>query len=229
MSTNVSTVQSATTTPSTASSQSTTSTNSMGKDDFLKLLVAQLQNQDPMNPLQGTDFVAQLAQFSSLEQLTNINDSLTQNLQATEVMNQSIGNSLAATLVGKDVRASTNALQYSGTSSISLGYTLDSDANAVDVKVYDASGNRVKTITGLSVNSGDNSFTWDGTNDVGTQMGAGKYTFTVEAQDAAGNPITASTYMTGTVSSIRFRSDGAYFVVDGTEVPISDVLEIMGD
>ena len=223
MSTNVSAIQSPTTTPSTGS------TNQLGKDDFLRLLVTQLQNQDPMNPLQGTEFVSQLAQFSSLEQMTNINSTLTQNLQASQMMTQSIGNSLAATLVGKDVRASTNALQYSGTSSMALGYSLDTAANAVDVKIYNGSGALVRTINGLSVDSGDHGFTWDGTNDAGQQLGGGKYTFTVEAKDSSGNAVNATPYIVGTVSSIRFRSDGTYFVVDGTEVPISDVLEIMNN
>ncbi len=223
MSTNVSAIQSPTTTPSTGP------TNQLGKDDFLRLLVTQLQNQDPMNPLQGTEFVSQLAQFSSLEQMTNINSTLTQNLQASQMMTQSIGNSLAATLVGKDVRASTNALQYGGTSSMALGYSLDTAANAVDVKIYNGSGALVRTINGLSVDSGNHGFTWDGTNDAGQQLGGGKYTFTVEAKDSSGNAVSATPYIVGTVSSIRFRSDGTYFVVDGTEVPISDVLEIMNN
>ncbi len=221
MATSVSAVQSSTPTPATGA------TNQLGKDDFLRLLVTQLQNQDPLNPLQGTEFVSQLAQFSSLEQLTNINGSLTQNLQASQMMTQSIGNSLAATLVGKDVRASTNALQYSGTSSLSLGYTLDTAANAVDIKIYDGSGALVRTMNGLSVDAGDHGFTWDGTNDAGQQLGGGKYTFTVDAKDSSGNAVSATPYILGTVSAIRFRSDGTYFVVDGTEVPISDVLEIM--
>lgn len=73
----------------------------MGKEDFLKMLIAQLKNQDPMNPLQGTEFAAQLAQFSSVEQLTNLNSTLTaQNQRYTELVNaQSIG------LIGKEVTA----------------------------------------------------------------------------------------------------------------------------
>ncbi len=220
MATSVSPVTSTTTNPT------TTSTSSLGKDDFLKLLVTQMQNQDPLNPLDGSEYVAQLAQFSSLEQLTNINSSLSQNLSATQVMTQSIGNSLAATLVGKEVRASANAIQFSGTGTVSLGYNLGSDAGSVDVKVYDSSGTLVRTIGGLSVDSGDHSFTWDGTNDAGTQLGAGKYTFSIEAKDASGNTMNASTYITGKISSLRFRSDGTYFVIDGTEVSIADVLEI---
>ena len=221
MATNVSAVNTV------ATAQAATQPNQLGKDDFLRLLVTQLQNQDPLNPLQGTEFVSQLAQFSSLEQLTNINSSLSQNIQSNQMMTQSIGNSLAATLVGKEVRASTNALQYSGTSTMSLGYNLDSNANTVDVKILNESGAVVRTINGLSVDAGDHTFTWDGANDAGQQLGAGKYTFNVEATDAAGKSLTATPYLSGTVSAIRFRSDGTYFVIDGTEVPISDVLEIM--
>lgn len=220
MATSVSPIQ------STGTTQATTASNQLGKDDFLRLLVTQLQNQDPLNPLQGTEFVSQLAQFSSLEQLTNINGALEQNLQASQAMTQSIGNSLAATLVGKEVRASANGLQYDGTSTVSLGYTLPADVSSVDVKIYNQAGALVRTIDGLGGNAGDNSFTWDGKNDVGQSLGAGAYTFTVEAKDEAGNAVTASPYMVGKVSSIRFRSDGTYFVIDGTEIPISDVLEI---
>ncbi|MGA9120873.1 MAG: DUF2271 domain-containing protein, partial [Bacteroidota bacterium] len=120
-----------------------------------------------------------------------------------------------------------NALQYSGSSSISLGYNLTADANTADVKIYDQSGTVVKTISGLSVSEGDHSFTWDGTDDRGNQVGAGAYTLKVEALDDKGGAVGASTYLTGKISAIRFRSDGTYFVIDGTEVPLSDVLEIL--
>jgi flagellar basal-body rod modification protein FlgD len=221
MSTSVSAVQSS------SATQTPTAPNQLGKDDFLKLLVTQLQNQDPLNPLEGTEFVSQLAQFSSLEQLTNINSALDQNLQANQALAQSIGNSLAATLVGKEVRATANNMHYDGTSSVSLGYTLSADANSVSVKIYNQAGALVRTINGLSGDNGDNSFSWDGKDDLGQVQGAGSYTFTVEAKDSAGNAVTASPYMTGKVTSIRFRSDGTYFVIDGTEISIADVLEIM--
>lgn len=221
MSTSVSAVQSS------GAAQATTPSNQLGKDDFLKLLVTQLQNQDPLNPLEGTEFVSQLAQFSSLEQLTNINGALEQNLQANQAMAQSIGNSLAATLVGKEVRATADGMHYDGSSSVSLGYTLSTAADTVNVKIYDQAGNLVRTIKGLNDDSGDNAFTWDGKNDVGKTVPAGSYTFTVEAKDAAGNAVPSSPYLTGKVTSIRFRADGTYFVIDGTEISIANVLEIM--
>jgi flagellar basal-body rod modification protein FlgD len=213
----------------TSTTQALTASNQLGKDDFLRLLVTQLQNQDPLNPLQGTEFVSQLAQFSSLEQLSNMNTALEQNLQSNQLMAQSISNSLAAALVGKDVRAATNALQYDGLNSMALGYSLPADAASVDVKIYSQAGTLVKTIGGLSVDQGDNSFTWDGTNDAGQKVSAGAYTFKVEALDDKGAAVSATPYLTGKISAIRFKSDGTYFVVDGTEVPLSDVLEILNN
>lgn len=203
------------------------SNSTLGKDDFLKLLVSQLKNQDPMNPMQGTEFASQLAQFSSVEQLQNLNTTLTQSVQANQLMTQSIGNSLAATLIGKDVRATGSSFTYSGPDPVRLGYTLTADAHSADVKVYNQSGGLVRTITGTGTSNGDNTFTWDGTDDHGQKAPVGKYTFKVEASDDQGAPLTASPYLYGTIGGVRFKADGAYFMIDGAEVALSDVLEIL--
>jgi flagellar basal-body rod modification protein FlgD len=203
------------------------SNSSLGKDDFLKLLVSQLKNQDPMNPMQGTEFASQLAQFSSVEQLQNLNATLTQSVQANQIMTQSIGNSLAATLIGKDVKATGSTFTTTGTGPVHLGYTLPAGIDKAVVRIYDASGGLVRTLQGTGTASGDNTFTWDGANDQGTQVPGGKYTFKVEALDAKGAPVTASPFMEGTIGGVRFKSDGAYFVIDGTEVALADVLEIL--
>src|ERR1700690_2579879 len=100
---------------STALSNASSTTNSaqsgttpvLGEDDFLKLLTMQMQYQDPMNPMSGTEFASQLAQFSSVEQLTNINSELAQSISSNSVLTQSINNDLAATFIGKNVRATT--------------------------------------------------------------------------------------------------------------------------
>ncbi|NIS39011.1 flagellar hook capping protein, partial [Candidatus Saccharibacteria bacterium] len=77
----------------------------LGKDDFLKMLVTQLNYQDPLNPMESTDFSAQLAQFSSLEQLSNIDETLQASLEANYLLATSINNTMAATIIGKQVRA----------------------------------------------------------------------------------------------------------------------------
>jgi flagellar basal-body rod modification protein FlgD len=199
----------------------------LGKDDFLKLLVMQMRFQDPLDPIKGTEFAAQLAQFSSVEQLSNINTNLLQSIDANYLMTQSISNALAATFVGKGVRAATDSFYYSGTDSVKLGYSLPSAADTVTVKIYDESGNLVKTITGTGKEKGDNVVKWNGTNEAGETVAAGKYKFTVEAKDSSGGSLTTSLFIMGKVTGVRFKADGTVFVIDGMEVKLSDILEIM--
>ena len=143
-----------------------------------------MQYQDPMDPMSGTEFASQLAQFSSVEELTNINTELGQSISANSVLTQSINNDLAATFIGKNVQATTNTFTYSGTGTTELGYNLPSAASTVTVNISDGSGNVVKTIQSAPTGNGDQSFTWDGTNDAGNQVGSGTYTFSVQATDS---------------------------------------------
>ena len=209
------------------SSTSSTGKSVLGKDDFLKLLVTQLQNQDPMSPLSGSDFAAQLAQFSSVEQLSNINSTLTQSVSANQLLSQSISNALAATFIGKQVRASGNTFTLSGTADAKLGYTLASAADTVTVNIKDATGATVRTLQVGGTNKGDNTFTWDGKDDHNQTLSPGTYTFEVKAKDAKGAIVSASGFSFGTVSAVRYKSNGTVFVVDGLEIPLSDILEIM--
>jgi flagellar basal-body rod modification protein FlgD len=197
----------------------------LGKDDFLNLLITQLKYQDPLNPLDGTEFAAQLAQFSSLEQLTNVNSNLEQFLNTNVAMSNSINNALAATFIGKEVRASTDSFTYSGESSVNFGYELASSAAAVSIKIYDKSGTLVKTISG-STKSGDNSYEWDGVGDNGLKVASGTYSYTIEASDSGGTSLQVSPYIYGTVTGVRFKSDGTVFVIDGMEISLSDIMEI---
>jgi|APLow6443716910_1056828.scaffolds.fasta_scaffold151680_1 flagellar basal-body rod modification protein FlgD len=199
----------------------------LGKDDFLKLLITQLRYQDPLEPMKGTEFAAQLAQFSSVEQLSNINTNLTQTLATNQLMTQSIGNSLAATMIGKGVKASANEFQFTGTGSAQLGYTLPVAAAEVSVRVYDSTGTLVRTITNAGTDKGDSTVVWDGTNDSGQTMAEGKYTFKVDAQDSSKAALTATPFLYGTISAVRFTSAGTMFVVDGVEIPVSQILELL--
>jgi flagellar basal-body rod modification protein FlgD len=199
----------------------------LGKDDFLKLLITQLRYQDPLEPMKGTEFAAQLAQFSSVEQLANINTNLTQTLATNQLMTQSIGNSLAATMIGKDVKASANEFRFTGTGDVQLGYTLPVSAAEVSVRVYDSTGTLVRTITNAPTVKGDSTVVWDGMNDNGQLVAEGKYTFKVEALDASKAALTALPFVYGTISAVRFTAEGTMFVVDGVEIPISQILELL--
>jgi flagellar basal-body rod modification protein FlgD len=179
-----------------------------------------------MDPLKGTEFAAQLAQFSSVEQLSNMNSKLDETMNINTMTSKSINNALAATFIGKGVRAATDTFSYSGSGNVNLGYMLSANADQVSVKIYDASGNLVRTINNLPTTTGDSDFEWDGKDDLGNDTPKGNYTFKVDAVDTKKNSISSSPFVLGKVSAVKFKSDGTVFVIDGIEVFISNILEI---
>lgn len=199
----------------------------LGKDDFMKLMLMQLKNQDPLSPLDGTEFASQLAQFGSLEQLSNMNKSLETSINANYQLTQSINNTLTAALIGKDVKIEGSGLTYKGQEEISLGYNLPSNAESVTIKVYDKFGNIVKTINNLSNLSGDHKLSWDFTDNNGEKVPFGEYTFEVDARDSENQNINVKMYKIGTIDSIKFSENGTKLVVNGVEYLLSDILEIM--
>jgi flagellar basal-body rod modification protein FlgD len=109
---------------------------------------------------------------------------------------------------------------------VKLGYELPSAAASVHVNVYDGSGTLIKTLE-VDPAKGEHSFTWDGKNDEGVNVPAGTYTFSVDARGEDGQSISATQYISGTVEGVRFRPEGTVFVIDGVEVSLSKILEIM--
>jgi flagellar basal-body rod modification protein FlgD len=213
----------------TLTANSTAPTKTLGKEEFLKLLITQLRYQDPLNPMEGTEFAAQLAQFSSVERLQNIEEGLSESLDANRLLSQSITNSLAATMIGKDVRVAAGTFTYGGTDAVKLGFTLTASAASSTVQVLDSAGTVVRTLANPGRDEGDNTFSWDGKDSLGNPVAAGTYTFKVSAVDADGKDLTAKSYLFGMIEGVRFRSDGTYFVIDGVEVPISEVQEVLGE
>ena len=198
----------------------------MGKEDFLKLMLAQLQNQDPLSPMEGTEFAAQLAQFTSLEQLMNLNDSMDVSINANYLLSQSINNTLAATLIGKEVKLNGNSFQNNGQENTTLGYNLSTAASSVTVKIYNESGALIKTIENAPKNSGDNKLIWDFTDNDGNSVPEGKYRFEVEPKDAESNLLSYSTYVLGKIDGVKFTENGTMLVVNGAEYNLSDIMEI---
>jgi len=196
----------------------------LGKDDFLKLLVSQLQNQDPLNPMESTEFTAQLAQFSSLEQLTNMN----KNLDYLRLYQASINNAQAVNFIGKTVKASGNSISVKDGAPNQIQFKLAGDAAEVNVYIYDSSDNLVKTINGGSLSDGEQSIEWDGTNDDGETVSDGTYTFEVSATDANKETIKASTYMTVEVTGVTFKEGNAYLLAGNIEISMNDIIEITG-
>jgi flagellar basal-body rod modification protein FlgD len=204
-----------------------TGSNELGKDQFLQILTAQLANQDPTAPMDSNAFVAQLAQFSALEQAQNTNDTLTQMLALQQTTGQTGNVSVAVAAVGK--QASYNASQMTLSAGGSLGVTaiLASPATNVTLEVDDANGNQVRSQQFGALAAGSNNLTWDGYNDAGVAQAPGNYTLTVSATDISGNPVSVTQQASGLVTGVTFQNGAAQLMINNnTPVSLSDLISI---
>ncbi len=199
---------------------------SVSQEDFLQLLITQLKNQDPMEPQDSQQFAAQLAQFTSLEELQTLNSTTTQGVEANLMLAQTINNTMAATMIGKEVKAIGDTISMVEGVESPVSFQIGAFADTVEVTIKDAAGNTVKTIGMNSVAEGDHTITWDGTNEDGRDLPPGEYSFSVSATNAAGEEVAADTVMIGLISAVRYTSSGAIFMVNGREIPFSSVLEL---
>jgi len=204
----------------------TGSLQSLGKDDFLQLLVTKLQNQDPLKPMDDEDFIAQLAQFSSLEQMSNIAEAIAEANQLGYVQMQSLNNAMAAGFVGKDVKAIYSGIYIEGDNSPQISYTMPNYASEVKFTIKDEAGNVVATLTQEDVSPGSHTFTWDGKNDLGNRVEEGYYFVEAVATDASGDTFTPDLSLVGTVEAIIYRDGLAYLRVQGLEIPLGDITAI---
>lgn len=199
----------------------------MDQIDFLQMLMAQLRAQDPMNPLQGHEYAAQLAQFSSVQQLEAIQGSLEESINMNMMMTQSINGNLAAALVGKTVRAQNNSVSLASGGDADLRYTLGGSATDIEVRVLDSEGNVVRTLNGNSHEAGDAATYWDGRDDNGNRVPAGNYTFEVSAKNDSGDTINATTYLEGIVSAVNYADGQVTLTVNGQDLFLGEILSVM--
>ncbi|RLB13374.1 MAG: flagellar hook assembly protein FlgD [Deltaproteobacteria bacterium] len=193
----------------------------MGKDDFLKIFLAQMQHQDPLNPMEGTEFTAQLAQFSSLEQLFNVND----NLESLKGVQGDTNRYDALNFIGKDIVAGGDQLSL-GQAGVARGAFQVQAQAACTVSVIDGSGNLVRTIPLGILDAGQHSFEWDGMNSSGLQSPAGVYTFSINALDSTGSPVLADTMTSGKVTRVNLEGNSPILYVGDVPVSFDQVLDI---
>lgn len=193
----------------------------IGKDAFLKLLVVQLQNQDPLSPMNSTEFVAQLAQFSSLEGIRNLGVSM-DGVAASMASMQNLGTS---SLIGRQILAEGNAIEYAG-GPVVFGYGLDESAASVTLGIYDATGKVVRQIDRGPASYGDHVVTWDGKDNNGLPVPSGPYTFSVQATNASNEKVRAVPYISGVVSAITMDDGTASLIVGGSVITQDKIKEI---
>jgi flagellar basal-body rod modification protein FlgD len=199
----------------------TARSQTLGKEDFMRLLLKQLSYQDPLNPMDSMQFTTQLTQFSSLEELDNINNTLNDVLS----FQHSMQNASIANLIGKSVSVTGNTAYLNGTAKI--GYSLSEDASSVSISIYDGAGNVVATKEAGPQSGGENSYIWDGTDSAGNQMPEGTYTFEVQAKDSTGKSVDSLTSSSGTVTAVVFEDGNTYLTLNGgRSVHLSDIESI---
>ncbi len=200
----------------------------MGKDDFLNLMIAQLKNQDPLSPLDGSEFATQLAQFSSLEQLANLNETVRQSVDANFLLIQSVNNTMTANLIGKSAKIAGNEIEYKGQNSIQFGFNLPSNARNVTVNIYDENDNLIKTFDNIPGSAGDHKLNWDFTDNSGEKVQEGKYTIKVSAEDAIdGSSLDVGVFTIGKIDGIKFTDTGTKLLIDGIEYDLGTIMEII--
>jgi flagellar basal-body rod modification protein FlgD len=203
-------VASVSSTPS-APPPSVSSTDALGatQDRFLKLLIAQMQNQDPLNPMDNSQVTSQMAQLSTVTGINKLND-LVSGLSSSFSATQSLQ---AAGMIGHGVLVPGNSLALAAGNAIGA-VDLPQAVDQLSITIKDASGATVHSANLGAQSSGITSFQWDGTNDNGTMAPDGQYTYAVQAV-AAGQTVSASSLAYGKVSSVTLGAQGAQLNIDG--------------
>lgn len=196
----------------------------MGKEEFLKLFVAQMKNQDPMNPMEGQELAAQLAQFSSVEQLINLNQQLEAQSSTSTAMIQTLQNGSAANLIGREVFADGDAVMIPESGTASVTVDIANAGGAGVLRVFDLSGREVGTRDLGNIGGGRQTIELG---DAAEGLAAGGYTYSVEVVDGQGASVPVQTYSRGTVDGIRYHADGPYLTSGPMMIPLGSVVEVL--
>ena len=194
----------------------------LGKDAFFKLMLTQLKQQDPTNPLKSHEMAAQLAQFSSVEQLTNMN----QTLEKMSQKDSQDGKYDVLSLIGKKVSGDSGQIdRMKGDKQHNIEFNLPKNADKVKVAIKDGKGITVKTYELKDLKKGKNQLVWNGLHSDGKDARVGQYTAHISAQ-SRGQKVQASTQFSGAVDGVQFTAKGPVLMVGGKTLNLRDVKKI---
>lgn len=217
-------INQAQTTANQANAASGSQTSTLGQKEFLTLLVAQMQHQDPLNPTDSTEWTAQLAQYSQLEQSVNMNKTmelLVEGQQNSERLS-------ALSLIGK--QALVEGTEFTlGTEPTEIGYRVSGTAVNIEMLIRDLSGRVVAAINPPATGHGNHFVTWDGLDISGQPLPEGRYSIMINAQSGGGGEAAAVTPLVRTqVNGVDLGRDGAVLLTSNGEFPLSAIYGVYG-
>lgn len=188
-------------------------------DDFLILLTTQLQNQDPLNPMDSKEFTDQIVQFTQVEQSINMNAKLDDliGLQLSTVPSTALG------YVGLDVSYVSSELNFDGQTPVTINYALADVALDAQINIRDEDGNVVFS-SDAPKTAGKHEFKWDGSNNGGDTVDPGTYSVTIDALDSDDDPIDTTTIVSGNVRGIETQNGIIFLLIGDRAVPVANVL-----
>ncbi len=196
----------------------------LDKDAFFKLMLAQLKNQDPTNPLQSHEMAAQLATFSSLEQMQNMNTTLNEIKGSQKPMEQF----QVLNLIGKAVSGdSSKVVRGKGDTDHDFTFNLPADAVDVKVEVKNSDGEVVKKYELKNLKKGENKVTWNGKDSKDLPQQVGEYYFQVEAKSSNGGKLAVKTDFSGTITGVNYTSEGPVLLVGNQTIKLKDIKKIV--
>ncbi len=215
------------TAPSLSAASATAKSQDLGKKDiFLKLLVAQMKNQDPLKPQDPTQMSSQLAQFNMVEQQTNTNKLLEQIAASGGVGGASTGlNASSASYLGRTVTVNQNSIQYNG-GTVNFSASLPNNAASVQATIVDGSGRTIRNLDLGAMASGHQMMSWDGLENNGVAAPLGTYSVLLQATDAQGKAMAVGAQRSGIVDAVRLASGKVQLMVGGIPASLADVTEI---
>ncbi|GIX07161.1 MAG: basal-body rod modification protein FlgD [Candidatus Poribacteria bacterium] len=191
----------------------------LDRDAFMRLLITQLRHQNPLEPVDNKDFIAQLSQFSSLEQLTQLRESVDEQIQIQRTTQQT----LAVSLLGRQVEFESNQVSLRPGEQATLRYELMGPAERVQIEIHDVTGAVVRTLTPGAQPMGDQAVIWDGLDDQGHALPEGNYTYHVLAVGGGDRPVPVRPFLKGRVDGVRLTGGGLELLVGEQRVPLSQV------
>jgi flagellar basal-body rod modification protein FlgD len=207
-----------------ASNSPTEHETSLDQDAFLTILVAQLTHQDPLNPMEDTEMTSQLAEFSSLEQLTSINDgiaTLATSMQQTDMLS-------AVSFIGKEVKAEGYKIALNEGNASTIYYGFGETVSGIMMNIYDSEGAIVRTVELGSKEAGSYQYEWDGKNDAGQLLPDGQYGVGILGEDTEGGYVMVQTEISGVVDAVVNDSGTQYLrLKDGRYLNFLNVKEIV--